>query len=34
MKVELGILEMEKTPKNIEAIQSRLKELREGLEDT
>jgi len=25
---------MEKTPKNIEAIQSRLKELREGLEDT
>lgn len=33
MKVELGILEIEKTPENLEAMQSMLKELREGLED-
>ena len=33
MEVELGILEIEKTPENLEAMQSMLKELGEGLED-
>ena len=33
MELELAILEMEKTPENVEALRSTLNELTEGFED-